>query len=570
MRRKQTKPGLSPAQRLKRLKAAKLKKERARVDERQAFEILMRAVVAAGEATESKLLDLYERQAEDAEFCTYRKAIANVIKLLRDHSLSKARKAVEYIQIGTVLSRIPRPEYECTTIEAFWEVYKISEIKRPMPRVVRLRREKALLVTRSVQPVLNSGWGLANELQYQQKLKEYHKWQQQQNHTEGEKYAKEDDMQRDLYNARSRRKKMAFTVAYTLSRAGLQKEAHIALNTYGMLSVADAYYKLRGEMTHARALTRLRAVDMNSAFPRSGGVHRQPNSIVHRALIAQAEQHKEPKTSDKCVGIELEFNSKASRIQIVQKLHARGLLPYVQVKGDGSVRVSDYGDCSHELALLVPEAGYSGIVSRVCAALKECGGYVNKTCGMHVHLDMRTRDTDVKECYRRLVLSLEILVQMTPYERRHNKYCKRNSPDISYDEVCRMTDRSGDIDRYWAINPIAFHKHGTLEVRMHSGTLNPIKIDYWVQLLLLLVNTPNEFQHRDPAKFCEVFKLPPALTEYVIERCRKFAPSGRDTDDEHVQRILDRDDGLQPSARRRGQCYCGQCQVARDQSREAA
>ena len=55
---------------------------------------------------------------------------------------------------------------------------------------------------------------------------------------------------------------------------------------------------------------------------------------------------------------------------------------------------------------------------------------------------------------------------------------------------------SGDT-RYQAVNPTSYRKYGTLEFRQHQGTTNPIKIEAWSQILMLLVERCHDVQAFD-------------------------------------------------------------------------
>jgi hypothetical protein len=47
----------------------------------------------------------------------------------------------------------------------------------------------------------------------------------------------------------------------------------------------------------------------------------------------------------------------------------------------------------------------------------------------------------------------------------------------------RLVDYLGNKDRYYSLNIASLHKHGTLEVRLHSGTTDAKKIIRWMSLM---------------------------------------------------------------------------------------
>lgn len=129
----------------------------------------------------------------------------------------------------------------------------------------------------------------------------------------------------------------------------------------------------------------------------------------------------------------------------------------------------------HELCVLIPESKLETIIERVCSVLNDqLDASVNKTCGLHVHLDMRRRKASA--AYKRLVNSQEVLRSLVPYSRRKNDFCK---PNTTSSLVEALTNGA----RYWVINPQSLKKHKTLEVRLHSGTTDATKIINWVKLL---------------------------------------------------------------------------------------
>jgi len=112
---------------------------------------------------------------------------------------------------------------------------------------------------------------------------------------------------------------------------------------------------------------------------------------------------------------------------------------------------------------------------KLCKELSKIDAYVNKTCGLHVHLDMRDLLNEGKRTTTRvhnLVQCLPFLSSLVPESRRSNSFCKLGK-----------TDRNSSDRRYYAINTESMKKHKTIEVRLHSGTVEFEKITNWVKLL---------------------------------------------------------------------------------------
>lgn len=253
---------------------------------------------------------------------------------------------------------------------------------------------------------------------------------------------------------------------------------------------------------------------------KAGYVHMQPGAIewlMFRKMGNSLNEAKIPRTADKYVGIELEFFSKVDADQLGYRLFKAGVSKNVQLKHDGSIRAEDDTPHPHEICILAKEDEYEGVVQKVSKVLEDVGSKVNKSCGMHVHLDMRARDRDT--VFANLVSSQNILYAMNPASRLEEvngqRYC-------AYTRSRRIDQQSS---RYHGINGQAFARHQTIEVRIHSGTFQARKIINWVKLLIHIANR-TEAVARSSSKlrgFVKQFELPMDLAEYIVERIKKFA-----------------------------------------------
>jgi len=135
-----------------------------------------------------------------------------------------------------------------------------------------------------------------------------------------------------------------------------------------------------------------------------------------------------------------------------------------------------------------------------CAALTGSGAYVTRSCGTHVHVD--AHDIDLNALKRlckiwiRIEESMEELVSRS--RRGHSSYCHSNrfqfsSAAVAFADIdlavnrtvlCRKMQNS----RYVKLNLETLRKHGTIEFRMHQGTLNADKIERWTRLCIRIVN----------------------------------------------------------------------------------
>ena len=213
------------------------------------------------------------------------------------------------------------------------------------------------------------------------------------------------------------------------------------------------------------------------------------------------EQDKKPLSKEKHVGIEIEFYSSYDAADIEERLLDAGLWKYCTLKEDGSLKSSsddcsccgcdehcgmEYCECSciqdngHELVLIASERKLPSILKQAIEVLKDVDAYVDKTCGLHVHLDMRGSNAVAE--YFRLVRALPLLKRLVPKSRHKNRYAAINETEV--------LGRQSSSARYFAVNKCSLQKHQTLEVRLHSGTVEYRKILNWTMLLIRITRAP--------------------------------------------------------------------------------
>ncbi len=251
-----------------------------------------------------------------------------------------------------------------------------------------------------------------------------------------------------------------------------------------------------------------------------GYVHAESGSILkiyQKNKFRRVFDNKKPLTSESHVGIEIEFYCQKSKDEIAMKLLP--LVEYATLKDDGSISRPDSSYTTHELTLCIPESKKSQVLKQACDILKEIEAKVNKSCGLHVHLDMRQRNKEL--VYANLVTTQNLLYKINPASRSGNRYCKRTRQKVMHLALYRG-------DRYKGINAQAWRKFNTIEVRIHSGTVDYTKINNWCDILLSIVNE-TEYNKlvltRAPStikSFVKTFKLPNHLTEYMVIRERQF------------------------------------------------
>jgi hypothetical protein len=260
----------------------------------------------------------------------------------------------------------------------------------------------------------------------------------------------------------------------------------------------------------------------------NGRVFSEPGSILK---LVDSEEYanritrpKRPYDKSNYVGVELELICKVDRQRLNDLFVKHKLAGLVYVKYDGSIQVENGGEQTHEVTIIGKQEMINDVVNRVCKVLNDekVGAYVNNSCGLHVHLDMRKRDH--KLCYLNLYKALPVLAAMVPINRTQNNiYCMLNRSG-EFDNIEKM-DRT--TRRRQAINPVAFDDHGTIEVRLHSGSLNATKINNWINILTAIVDkkevaTTSE-RISTPEDMRLAFGISESLVAYIKQRTEKFA-----------------------------------------------
>ncbi len=253
-------------------------------------------------------------------------------------------------------------------------------------------------------------------------------------------------------------------------------------------------------------------------FKKPGTVLKLVDSPEYASRITRA---KKPYDKSNYVGVELELICKANR-EVLNELFIRNKLAgLVYVKGDSSIARENSDEQTHEVTIIGKQQNINDVINRVCKVLnsKEVGAYVNNSCGLHVHLDMRNRDP--KMCYMNLYKALPVLAGMVPANRtKDNKYCRLNTHGNFDDKSMGNYDR-----RYQAINPVAYESHKTLEIRLHSGSLNATKINNWINILLAVISKEGVTEY--PAALTahdmiNTFGISDELVNYINKRTDKF------------------------------------------------
>jgi hypothetical protein len=241
--------------------------------------------------------------------------------------------------------------------------------------------------------------------------------------------------------------------------------------------------------------------------------------------LSQATQNKSPKNKRRHLGIEIEFISRLDASQILLAMVEAGLEKYICLKEDGSIDTNDEYPHEHEICVLVNETEMPKIMKRVCKVLQGHSS-VNRSCGLHVHLDMRHRDLD--RAYANLFEAQPLLYSMCPKSRRTGTYSQ-------LEEYYSLASEFDGHDRYFGINRVAYQDHRTLEVRVHSGTIVANKIIYWAKFLIRIVDRRRSDVYdvqicKDYKQLKRGLRLPRTMDRYIKRRIDKFKADHTGTD----------------------------------------
>lgn len=243
-----------------------------------------------------------------------------------------------------------------------------------------------------------------------------------------------------------------------------------------------AFFKIEAKANRRVDLNELDPMDTLVALIRNCVL--SPNETISRSVkivpdgITTGTKHLvreyKPFAHNNCVGIEFEAYGTIRRKRLTE------LLPhYTRVVSDGSIRTEVRGTEAHEVRVLLDRTKAEPRLYKLCARLQELGLRVNRSCGLHIHLDTRAAGSfdEVVKVGRIVDAWLYALRELLPQSRRQNDFCKFG---IAIN------------DRYRAVNVSSWHKHKTLEIRVHSATLDYTKVVAWLRLCELIRAMPKK------------------------------------------------------------------------------
>lgn len=130
----------------------------------------------------------------------------------------------------------------------------------------------------------------------------------------------------------------------------------------------------------------------------------------------------------------------------------------------------------------------------VTKILKTAGAKVDLSTGFHVHVGINAFGESLNTNLAKFVLNYysihHAIGALVAPSRLRNSFCRSyNQHDAEY--VADYVDNGGqgdpNGDRYRSLNLQSIQRHGTIEIRLHQGTLNGVKAIAWSQFIAGLI-----------------------------------------------------------------------------------
>ena len=180
--------------------------------------------------------------------------------------------------------------------------------------------------------------------------------------------------------------------------------------------------------------------------------------------------------------------------------------------------------------------GTKGIkeLEKVCKVLKQKNAKINKSCGLHIHLDASDFSLDDwKSLIKNHINYEKLITSFMPPSRRNNYYCISMMKRFMIKEnIYRKIDNCDSIEeirdfydsKYYRLNVMSYFRHKSVEFRQHSGTIEFEKIKNWILLLNALVKKAKKHELSPHGNISSLKKIVPSKTfKFYLQRQAKFA-----------------------------------------------
>lgn len=227
-----------------------------------------------------------------------------------------------------------------------------------------------------------------------------------------------------------------------------------------------------------------------------------------------------PFNKENHIGVEIEFASKQDINKVCDALHEAGLGKYMHVKRDTSIAIDEIFPHQIELAIIAEQKHIGEVIQKTCDVLNnKLKVRIDKSCGIHVHLDMRNRKPE--RAFNNLILMQRYLYAMVPANRK----LIRQGNGHGFSQPIQSPTWNVPDTHYWGVNTTTMSKYNTIEIRMHSGSSSARKINNFISFLLSIIES--DIISETPETMASVqatFKLSDSLRKYIESRIAKFAP----------------------------------------------
>ena len=195
----------------------------------------------------------------------------------------------------------------------------------------------------------------------------------------------------------------------------------------------------------------------------------------------------------------------------------------VDVGEDGSIKTitSNY----QGLELRTPPLNLKNtcdLLEKVGEISREFRIEVNDSCGLHVHTSNPKffENINLRKILGLWVAMEDVFFATQPESRLNSNYCKRRLASYAVAgfpklpaEKAKLVSTMGASDRYFALNFASLRQHGTIECRLHAGTINATKITNWIKLLTAFYNYA--LYSYDATKVNKLFLMPTSEEKIV-------------------------------------------------------
>ena len=257
-----------------------------------------------------------------------------------------------------------------------------------------------------------------------------------------------------------------------------------------------------------------------------GGVMASPNQLFllsEQLGEAILESPKAPKNQENYLGLEIEMILPGDLEEFKKDIIKERLHKTIEITTDGSIK-KDLSDTNClELRVLVKQSELKETLLKLTKLFKRHDCYTNRSCGFHVHLDMRQRD--VVKAYSKLFNVQSIMLKTQSKTRVKSKFCK----PVTVSKITKKMLNDGDISladdlsskRYVTINPNSYKKHKTIEVRLHEGTVKFNDLYYWTMFLVDVVDSNIKKEITDLQELNQVTN--PEVIKHLESRIEEYA-----------------------------------------------